>query len=80
MIVMISTLFIVCFVPLSVMFLAVSLQPEFFIKDKCKHLCIVIGGFGLNLESVNASVNIFIYYKMSGKFRTTFHQLFNFDK
>ncbi|BFZ07874.1 hypothetical protein BsWGS_10913 [Bradybaena similaris] len=76
MVVMISTLFIVCFVPISVVFTAVLLVPDLAIDGRFRNILIVVGGICFILESVNSSVNIFIYYHMSTKFRTIFRQLF----
>ncbi|CAG5114703.1 unnamed protein product, partial [Candidula unifasciata] len=76
MVVMISSLFIVCFIPISVIFVAMSLEPELSINGRYRNMLIIFGGLGTILESLNSSVNIFIYYQMSSKYRSNFHQLF----
>lgn len=76
MVVVISTLFIACFVPISFGFIAMVLEPELSIYGKHRNLLILIAGLGFLLESINSSVNIFIYYTMSSKYRVVFQQIF----
>lgn len=76
MVIMISGLFIACFVPISILFMAMSMVPGLSIVGKYRNAVIVIGGLGIVLESINSSVNIFIYYRMSSKFRAVFQQLY----
>lgn len=76
MIVLISTVFVVCFIPNCITFLAISLEKEFALEGKYKHTLVVVFGIGVVLESINSSVNIFIYYNMSTKYRVTFLQIF----
>lgn len=80
MVVTISTLFISCFIPVCIIFLAMTLTPEFSIDGKYKNIFIVVFGLSFILESTNSAVNIFIYYRMSSKYRTVFRKLFGFDK
>lgn len=75
MVVMISTLFIVCFIPLSFLFIVMSLFPELSFDGREKNLLLTIGGCIVIMESINSSSNIFIYYKMSTKYRITFRHL-----
>lgn len=76
MVVMISTMFIACFVPLSFVFMAMSMVPGLSIDGKYRNILTVLGGLGFVLESINASMNIFIYYHMSSKYRDAFQKLF----
>lgn len=76
MVVMISTLFIICFIPFSILFIAMSVVPELSLDGKYRNIIIMIGGFSFVLESINSSVNIFLYFHMSSKYRATFLQLF----
>lgn len=76
MVVMISGLFIICFIPVSIIFIAVCVVPELSFYGKYRNMLTIIGGFGFLLESVNSAVNIFIYYSMSSKYRFIFHQMF----
>lgn len=79
MVVLISALFIACFVPISIIFIAMCFEPEFSVYGKYKDLLCVIGGLGFMLESINSSVNIFIYYYMSTKYRSIFREIFRLD-
>ncbi|CAG5123388.1 unnamed protein product, partial [Candidula unifasciata] len=79
MVVMISSLFIACFLPFSFIFIAMSLDPDLSLSGKHIKTLIIIGGLGFFLESVNSSVNIFIYYSMSSRFRETCRSLFRIN-
>lgn len=76
MVVMISSLFIACFVPISFTFVGMCLEPEFSLSGKYRELLFIIGGVGLILETINSSVNIFIYYHLSSRYRFMFQQIF----
>lgn len=76
MIVMISSLFIVCFFPVVMNFVAMTLAPEFSIDGKYRHLFMMMFGLCFTLESTNSSMNIFIYYRMSSRYKSAFRQLF----
>lgn len=75
MVVMISTLFICCFIPVSITCIVMIAIPGFSIDGEFRNFVIVLGGLGFFLESVNSSMNIFIYYHMSNRFRNAFHKL-----
>lgn len=77
MVAVISVTFIVCFVPICIIFLVMSLRPELTISSKYKDILLMIGAAGLFLESINASVNIFIYYHMSSRYRAIFREMFS---
>lgn len=77
MVVMISTMFIASFIPISVSFMAMSLEPGFSVGGKYWNVLTIIGGTGFLLESINASANIFFYYSMSSKFRQIFGKYFS---
>ncbi|BFZ07850.1 hypothetical protein BsWGS_10889 [Bradybaena similaris] len=75
MVLIISTVFIVCFIPTAVSCLTVSLVPELDMYGRFRNTCLLIFGINFTIESANSSVNIFIYYNMSTKFRATFREL-----
>lgn len=77
MVVAISTLFIVCFFPCPIIMLAISLEPELSLHGKHANISIILGGLIYTMESVNASMNIFIYTHMSFKYRETLRKLFH---
>ncbi|XP_005100340.1 allatostatin-A receptor-like [Aplysia californica] len=76
MVMMISTLFIVCFTPVSVMFIGMTVEPELSIDGQYRNLFFILFSFGFILESTNSALNIFIYYEMSSKYRTVFNHTF----
>lgn len=76
MVVIISALFISCFVPMSVILLFMAIQPGFHIYGKYMNIGTIVGGIATAMESINASANIFIYYHMSIKYRETFNKIF----
>lgn len=76
MVVIISSLFIVCFVPVCISFIAMSLECEFSVGGRYQNIHIVIMGVGFLLESVNSAGNIFIYYHMSSRYNAIFWQIF----
>lgn len=80
MVVMISILFISCFIPFSMIFVGMLLEPELSIDGKYRNMILVLIGVGIILESINSSVNIFVYYHMSSRYRAIFRQLFCKDK
>ncbi|CAL1541310.1 unnamed protein product, partial [Lymnaea stagnalis] len=76
MVVMISTLFIVCFTPICVLFIGMTVEPGLSIDGKYHNMFFVVFSFGYILETTNSALNIFIYYNMSTKYRDVFRQLF----
>lgn len=76
MVLIISAIFIACFFPFGLIFVAMSVEPELSITGRHKHVLIIVGGLGLVLESINSAGNIFIYFKMSSNYRDTFRQIF----
>ncbi|XP_059149815.1 tachykinin-like peptides receptor 86C [Physella acuta] len=76
MIVMISTLFIVCFTPMTLFFVAMIVEPELSITGGYRNIFFIVSSFSFILESTNSSLNIFIYYSMSSKFKAEFNKMF----
>lgn len=76
MVVMIAALFIGSYITVITNCIAINLVPGFTINGKLRHLLNVIGGLGFFMEAVNESMNIFIYYHMSSKYREAFHETF----
>lgn len=76
MVVVISTLFIVCSFPMSMSILAASIFPEINFGGKHLFMGLMLAGFSLIMESINSSSNIIIYYHMSMKYRETFRHIF----
>lgn len=68
----ISTLFIFCFVPFCITLLAAAFEPELTLGGKHFKVVLILCGIGFVMESINSSTNIFIYYYMSSKYRDIF--------
>lgn len=69
MVVLISIVYIVCFVPTCAVVLAIAFDRTLFFSGKYFNMTIIISGFGYVMESINSSMNIFIYHSMSSKYR-----------
>lgn len=78
MVVFIAVLFIACFTPVCVNFIAMNVVKDFTVDGKYKNTNLVTMGTGFLLESINSATNIFIYYNMSSKYKDTFWLLFTF--
>lgn len=75
MILIISVVFIFCFIPSCVNCVAITIEPRIDMYGQYRNTFIVLFGLCFALESANSSVNIFVYYNMSSKFRKTCKQL-----
>jgi hypothetical protein len=80
MVVMISVLFIVCFVPLAFVMIAVAFEPNLNVGGRLVNTGKLLGHIVLFMESINSSANIFIYYHLSRKYRDVIHVIFYGNK
>ncbi|CAG5119117.1 unnamed protein product [Candidula unifasciata] len=78
MVVLISAIFIICYLPGTAVFVYMLLDPEVRIDGVQKNLLLAVFSVLFHLESINAGVNIFIYLSMSSKFKVTFMNMFSF--
>ncbi|XP_012945444.1 probable G-protein coupled receptor 139 [Aplysia californica] len=76
MVTFIAVIFIVCSVPPTLMFLYMVIDPSFRIDGVYGNLYFVIWCSSFLTETVNSSVNIFVYLKMSSKYRIVFMKTF----
>lgn len=76
MIAIIASVLIICYIPSVLIFVGTFFEPEFSIVGRYTNMFFVAWAFGFLFESINSSVNIFLYYSMSSKYRDTFHALF----
>ncbi|XP_013065800.2 N-formyl peptide receptor 3-like [Biomphalaria glabrata] len=76
MIVMVSALFIACFTPMTLFFVGMIVVPELSITGKYRNIFFICSSFSFILESTNSSLNIFIYYSMSSKYKSQFNRMF----
>ncbi|BFZ07959.1 hypothetical protein BsWGS_10998 [Bradybaena similaris] len=75
MVIVISSLFIVCFLPVCLVMLAMLIDKEFSIIGKRRNVFICVFSVCFLLESINSAMNIFIYYYMSTKYRNMLQQM-----
>lgn len=75
MVVTISTLFIFCFIPTSIFMLVAAFNPEVLVGGTDLDIGLYVGGLVFMLESINSSMNIFIYYHMSTRYRKLFKDI-----
>ncbi|XP_005110376.1 tachykinin-like peptides receptor 86C [Aplysia californica] len=76
MVVTMSTVFIITFAPGTLTFLCMALIPEYSIVGRYSNLFNVSFSFVFILESINSSVNLFVFYKMSSRYREVFNAMF----
>ncbi|XP_059177756.1 uncharacterized protein LOC131957070 [Physella acuta] len=78
MVIVIASVLIVCYTPSVVLSAAGFIVPGFFVVGRFSNLFFATWSFGFVLDSFNSSISMLLYYKMSSKYRTTFHDLFGF--
>lgn len=76
MVTLIAVILILCFTPGMICFTAMAFEPGFIVGGVHDNLFFVIGSFTFICQTINSSVNIFIYYNMSSNYRDTFNELF----
>lgn len=76
MVIFISLIFIGCYFPEMVLFIVMIENTEFSFTGKYANLFVVLCTVSITLQTCNSSVNIFVYLKMSSKFKATCTQLF----
>lgn len=77
LIVVIMTIFVVCNLPSNLVVAARNIVPGFNDFGRLKNLFLTSYSLGLLLEAVNSSVNIFAYYSMSSRFKSTLDGVLN---
>lgn len=80
MVILISCVFIGCSLPVVVADVVMLLVKDYSVVGKEKYIFIASCYLFFNLSSINSTVNIFIYLKMSSKFNQTFRELFFCNK
>ncbi|XP_012941105.1 adenosine receptor A1 [Aplysia californica] len=76
MVTFIAAIFIVCAVPPTLLFLYMVIDPSFRIDGVYRNIYLVVWTSSFLTETVNSSVNIFVYMKMSSKYRAVFMKTF----
>lgn len=77
MVVLIAVILIICFFPTVTFQTIVFFEQEFSIVGKYSNIFHIMWSFAFLFEAINSSVNIFLYYNMSTKYRDTFKELFH---
>jgi hypothetical protein len=80
MVVLIASILIVCNIPSAITYSVTFFVPEFSTVGLYNHLFWATWSVGFFFETLNSSVNIFLYLKMSSKYRETFHELICFNR
>ncbi|XP_059168274.1 galanin-like G-protein coupled receptor npr-9 [Physella acuta] len=80
MLVVVSVCFIVCLTPQTVIMSAVCVVPGLGLYGKYFDVASVIYCLAYYSESINSSLNILVYYKMSSKYKKEIHKVFPFLK
>ncbi|KAK3752623.1 hypothetical protein RRG08_008766 [Elysia crispata] len=75
MVSLISIIFIVCYLPNTINQLVMSLVPDYAKNGRYINTNQVFWSIGFVAESFNCSVNIFMYYTMSTKYRSTIQSM-----
>lgn len=76
MVVLIASILIACYTPGAVIALASFIVgSELSIRGKYSNICKAVYSLAGTFQSINSSVNIFVYYSMSSVYRQTFHEV-----
>lgn len=76
MVVFIACVLIACYTPGVIIALATFIVgPEFNIRGHFINICEAMWSIAVSFQCVNSSVNIFVYYTMSSKYRQTFNDV-----
>lgn len=76
MITLIACIFIVCYIPNVILCCATFVEPEFSMKGEYINIFFTAWSFSTLFETINGSVNIFLYIKMSTNYRKILIQQF----
>uniref|UniRef100_A0A2C9M6R8 G-protein coupled receptors family 1 profile domain-containing protein n=1 Tax=Biomphalaria glabrata TaxID=6526 RepID=A0A2C9M6R8_BIOGL len=72
----VSVIFIVCFIPFCAILTARALVPGMGINGTYWNLVLLVGSVAFFMETVNCSISIVVYFKMSSKFRARILEMF----
>ncbi|KAI8796572.1 thyrotropin-releasing hormone receptor [Biomphalaria glabrata] len=76
LVIMMATVLIACYCPGVVCTFLEIFYPAFGFNDKQQNVFHVTWSFCFLFNSINASINVIVYYKMSSKYRTTLFEIF----
>ncbi|CAL1530680.1 unnamed protein product, partial [Lymnaea stagnalis] len=75
MVLLIASVSIVCSAPSIILSVVTFFEPEFSILGFYRNIFFITWSFAFCFGALNSSVNIFLYHRMSSKFRKSFEQL-----
>lgn len=73
----VAGIYIVCYLPSIVLLLTGLVEPRFAMFREENNLYLLFYSFNILLETFNSSINIVVYYNMSGKYRAKLCQMFH---
>jgi hypothetical protein len=76
-VVLIASVLVICYTPGTIFALVTFIFPDISVAGKWSNMYQTGWSISFLCECINSSVNIFLYYKMSTKYRQTFRQLFS---
>ncbi|XP_059164235.1 uncharacterized protein LOC131947143 [Physella acuta] len=71
-----AVIYIVCYLPSIAILLTGLVEPKFGAFGQEVNLYLVLVSFNIALESLISCVSVFLYHKMSSRYRETFRQMF----
>lgn len=77
MVVLIASVLIVCYTPSTLLAVTTVWEPEFSVGGRYNNLYYVLWSCAFFMETINSSANIFLYLKMSSKYRQAFQEMFH---
>ncbi|KAI8793161.1 growth hormone secretagogue receptor type 1 [Biomphalaria glabrata] len=76
MVIVVASVLIVCYTPASINSILTPLVPGYSINGDQSNSFEAGWSFAFLLHSINSSVTMLLYYNMSSKYKSTFHQIF----
>lgn len=76
MIVLMACTLVLCYTPSIAITILEFVEPKFYVVGPFSEMFFILWSIACVCEVFDSSINIFYYYKMSSRFRESFHQLF----
>ena len=77
MMVTISVVFILCYLPNTVIYMTTIAFNDFSVNGRYQNLFFIVASLTWDLEAINSSVNVLVYLKMNSKYRSIALELFH---
>ncbi|KAK7005222.1 tachykinin-like peptides receptor 99D [Biomphalaria glabrata] len=75
LVITVATLLIVCYIPTVTFSIVTSCVPAFSLQGKESNVFYIAWSFAFITHSINSSLIVLLYYKMSSRYRHTFNQI-----